>query len=237
MLIGLSQLLIDFPQIAELDMNPIMIKDGKPTVVDARLLVSPINVVSPLHLVISPYPGEDISRITIESGLHIIIRPVKPEDAPLFTNLFEVLSPTSIYYRFFGVLRLLQPTMLSRFTQIDYIREITFVAIDEDSEIERMLGVARIIGDPDGKNGEIAVLIGDPWQGIGIGAGLMRQCLLIAKQRGFTHIQGIVMKENLHMLALAKKLGFIINQAKNSSEFAIEINFKSLPLVEGLAAS
>ena len=70
MIICLSQLLIDFPQIAELDMNPIMIKDGKATVVDARLLVSPINVLSPLHLVISPYPGENISRITTESGLH-----------------------------------------------------------------------------------------------------------------------------------------------------------------------
>ncbi len=225
MIVCLSQLLIDFPQIAELDMNPIMIKDGKSTVVDARLLISPIDVLSPLHMVISPYPGEDISRITTESGLHIIIRPVKPEDAPLFTNLFEVLSPTSIYYRFFGVLRLLQPTMLSRFTQIDYDREIAFVAIDEDSAIERMLGVARIIGDPDGSNGEIAVLIGDPWQGKGVGSSLMRQCLLIAQQRGFTHIHGIVMKENRHMLALAKKMGFAISPEKNPGEYEIQIDF------------
>ena len=225
MIISLSQLLIDFPQIAELDMNPIMIKDGKPTVVDARLLMSPINVPSPLHLVISPYPGENIARVTTESGIHTIIRPVKPEDAPLFANLFKVLSPTSIYYRFFGVLRLLQPAMLSRFTQIDYDREIAFVAIDEDSEMERMLGVARIIGDPDGKKGEIAVLIGDPWQGKGIGSSLMRQCLMIAKQRGFKHIHGIVMKENQHMLALAKKLGFAINPGKNPGEYEIQIHF------------
>ena len=174
--------------------------------------------------------------MTTESGLHLIIRPVKPEDAPLFTNLFEVLSPTSIYYRFFGALRLLQPAMLSRFTQIDYDREIAFVALDEDSEIELMLGVARIIGDPDGKTGEIAVLIGDPWQGKGIGASLMRQCLLIAEQRGFQYIHGIVMKENTQMLALAKKLGFTINNGKNTSEFEIEINFNSPQLVASLAA-
>ena len=115
--------------------------------------------------------------------------------------------------------------MLSRFTQIDYDREIAFVAIDEDSKIERMLGVARIIGDPDGKKGEIAVLVGDPWQGKGIGASLMRQCLLIAEQRGFTHIHGIVMKENRHMLALAEKLGFVILKGKNLGEYEIRINF------------
>lgn len=157
--------------------------------------------------------------------------------SPLFTNLFEVLSPTSIYHRFFGVLRVLQPTMLSRFTQIDYDREIAFVAIDEASEIERMLGVARIIGDPDGKMGEIAVLIGDPWQGKGIGSSLMRQCLLIAQQRGFAHIHGIVMKENRHMLALAKKLGFTISPGKNLGEYEIQIQFNSPELVEKLAFS
>lgn len=236
MIICLSQLLIDFPQISELDMNPILIKDGKPIVVDARLLVSPTDVPSPLHLVISPYPGENICPMVTESGRHILIRPVKPEDAPLFSNLFEVLSPTTIYHRFFGVLRVLQPAMLSRFTQIDYDREIALVAIDEDSEVERMLGVARIIGDPDGMEGEIAVLVGDAWQGKGIGASLMRKCLLIAEKRGFKHIHGIVLKENKNMLALAKKLGFTINRGEDFGEYEIKIDFGPPELLEGLAA-
>ena len=71
-----------------------------------------------------------------------------------------MLSPTTIYYRFFGALKELNPEMLARFTQIDYDREIALVAIDEESETDRMLGVARIIGDPDGKTGEFAVLVG-----------------------------------------------------------------------------
>ncbi len=236
MIICLSQLLIDFPQIAELDMNPVLIMNGKPIVVDARLLVSPANVSSPLHLVISPYPGENVSRMVTESGMHILIRPVKPEDAPLFSNLFEVLSPTSIYYRFFGVLRELQPAMLSRFTQIDYDREIALVAIDEGSEFERMLGVARIIGDPDSMTGEIAVLVGDAWQGKGIGACLMRKCLLIAEKRGFKYIHGIVLKENKNMLALAKKLGFTLNRGEDYGEFEIQIHFGQPELIDGLAA-
>ena len=169
-----------------------------------------------------------------EGGIHILIRPVKPEDAPLFSNLFEVLSPTSIYHRFFGVLRTIQPSMLSRFTQIDYDREIALVAIDEDSALERMLGVARIIGDPDGQVGEIAVLVGDAWQGKGIGAGLMRKCLLIAEKRGFKHIYGTVLQENRHMLALARKLGFSVTKGEDAAEFEIQINFGAPELTERL---
>ncbi len=236
MIITLSQLLIDFPQISELDMNPILIKDGQPIIVDTRLLISPLGTPSPLHLVISPYPENNEYRMTTDSGIKIFIRPIKPEDAPLYVRLIEVLSPTSIYHRFFGVMKKMPPTMLSRFTQIDYDREIALVAIDEDSEFERMLGVARIIGDPDGLAGEIAVLIGDAWQGKGIGASLMRQCLLIAEKRGYKHIHGIVLKENTGMLALAKKLGFKITKGDDFGEYEIQIHFGIPELIEGLAS-
>jgi acetyltransferase len=236
MILRLSQLLIDFPQVAELDMNPVLIKDGNPIIVDARLLVSPLNVRSPQHLVISPYPEEYEHRYVTENGMHIFVRPVKPEDAALYTDLFKVLSPTTIYYRFFGVMKELRPEMLARFTQIDYDREIALVAIDEDAETERMLGVARIIGDPDGTEGEFAVLVGDAWQGKGIGAGLLRKCLLIAEERGFKNIHGVVLKENTNMLALGKKLGFTINRSEDSGEYELQIIFGPPELVEGLAA-
>jgi acetyltransferase len=87
--------------------------------------------------------------------------------------LFKLLSPTTIYYRFFGMLKELKPEIPARFTQIDYDLEIALVALDEDmdenSQTDSMLGVARIIGAPDGKMGEFAVLAGDTWQGTGIG--------------------------------------------------------------------
>ena len=102
MIIRLSQLLIDFPEIAELDMNPVMIKAGKPMVVDAQVLVSTIETPSPLHLVISPYPEEEESHMVRVGGERIFVRPIKPEDAPLFQDFFKTLSPTTIYYRFFG---------------------------------------------------------------------------------------------------------------------------------------
>jgi acetyltransferase len=216
MIIRLSQLLIDFPEIAELDMNPVLIKDGNSVAVDARILVSPLAVPSSLHLVIGPYPEEDESHMVSVDGRRIFIRPVKPEDAPLFTALFKVLSPTTIYYRFFGMLKELRPEMLARFTQIDYDREIALVAIDEDSQTDCMLGVARIIGDPDGKTGEFAVLVGDAWQGQGVGSNLLKKCLSIAEKQGFKTVHGIVLHENKNMLALGKKLGFEIKRDPDS---------------------
>ncbi len=228
MIVRLSQLLIDFPHLAELDLNPVMIKDGRPLVVDARLLVSNTEVSSPMHLVISPYPGENEYHMVTESGMHIFVRPVKPEDAPLFVNLFKVLSPTSIYYRFFGIIKELSPEMLSRFTQIDYDREIALVAIDEDADVERILGVARIIGNPDASEGDFAVLVGDAWQGKGIGACLLEKCLLIAQKRGFKKIHGIVMQENKNMLALGRKMGFGIKRGEESGEYELLIDFDPL---------
>jgi acetyltransferase len=225
MIIRLSQLLIDFPEIAELDMNPVLIKNGHPVAVDARILVSPIAVPSSLHLVIGPYPEEDESHMVGVDGRRIFIRPVKPEDAPLFTELFKVLSPTTIYYRFFGMLKELRPEMLARFTQIDYDREIALVAIDEDSQTDRMLGVARIIGDPDGKTGEFAVLVGDAWQGKGIGSNLLEKCLSIAEKRGFETVHGAVLHGNQNMLALGKKLGFDIKRDPESEENRLIIHF------------
>ncbi|TKB24611.1 GNAT family N-acetyltransferase [Desulfopila sp. IMCC35006] len=226
MIVRLSQLLIDFPQIAELDMNPVMIKDGKAVAVDARILVSEPERPY-LHLVISPYPAEDESHLVTEEGTRVLVRPVRPEDAPLFRKFSEVLSPESIYYRFFSHVKELSPQMLARFTQIDYDREIALVALADDSEGEQMLGVARIIGDPDGKEGEFAVMVGDPWHGKGIGSNLLEKCLVIAKKRGFQRVHGIVLRENKSMRVLGKKLGFQVKAGDDAGEFELVISLAS----------
>jgi acetyltransferase len=227
MIIRLSQMLIDFPQIAELDMNPVLIKDGKAVAVDARILVSEPLHSFPLHLVISPYPAEDESRLVTEEGARLLIRPVRPEDAPLFQRFFKVLSPETIFFRFFSHVKELSPQMLARFTQIDYDREIALVALDDDPEAERMLGVARITGDPDGKQGEFAVVVGDPWHGQGIGSSLLEKCLTIAERRGFQKVHGIVLRENQSMLALGKKLGFQVKPSRDAQEFELVVPLTS----------
>ncbi|PIY24914.1 MAG: GNAT family N-acetyltransferase [Deltaproteobacteria bacterium CG_4_10_14_3_um_filter_51_14] len=228
MIVQLSQLLIDFPEIAELDMNPVLIKNGRPVVVDARVLRAAGTVHSPLHLVISPYPQEYEAHVTTEEGFRLFVRPVKPEDYPLFTEFLKSVSPTSLYHRFLGRIKELTPAMLARFTQIDYDREIALVAIEDGTGAEKMLGVSRIAGDPDGKTGEASVLVGDPWHGMGIGSSLLKRCLMIAEARGFTTVTGAALKENTSMLALAEKLGLGVCQDQGTAEFRICIDFVSL---------
>jgi acetyltransferase len=223
LIIRLSQLLIDFPQIAELDMNPVLIQNGNPVIVDARIRVSPSDTPSPMHLVIAPYPDADEAFITTEDGTHLLIRPVKPEDAPLFTELFQKLPSDSIRSRFYGAADVLTPAVSARFTQIDYDREIAMVAFDQDSASENILGVVRIMGDPDGKIGRFAVLVGDRWHGRGVGSNLVKTCMLIAKKRGFQTITGVVRKENISLLAMGKQLGFDINKMPDTDEYELVI--------------
>jgi acetyltransferase len=225
MIVRLSQLLIDFPDIAELDMNPVLIKDGRAVIVDARIMTKHAQARSPMHLVISPYPEEYEDHLTTEEGFRLFVRPVKPEDYPLFVEFLNSVSENSLYQRFLGRIKELTPAMLARFTQIDYDREIALVALEDAKGIERMLGVARITGDPDGKTGDAAVLVGDPWHGLGIGSTLLKRCLDIAKERGFRTVRGAALKENRSMLALAEKLGMAVTQDYASGEYRMSVDF------------
>ena len=231
LLIRLSQLVIDFPEIVEMDINPVVVKNGEPCAVDARIrLVRTEGGSTRQHLVISPYPQHLVRHVLSDLDMPLFIRPIKHEDAALFTELFNTLTPTSIYYRFFSVVKSLTPEILARFTQIDYDREISFVALDDRAGEEQMLGIANIIGEPDGKRGEFSVLIGDPWQGVGIGAKLLLQCLRIAQERGMEIVWGTVLSENIYMLGLGKKLGFTVTPGGDGSEFKLTIDLKTVKL-------
>jgi len=236
MIIRLSQLLEDFPEIIELDMNPVIVNEGRPIAADARVILRPAEVSAPLHLVISPYPTQYEYREVVKDGLAVFIRPIKPEDAPALLDLFHTLSPTSVYYRFFSPMKSLSTSMLARFTQIDYDREIALVALQEERPEGKMLGVARVIGDPDGKKAEFAVMVGDPWQGKGVGAKLLEKCLQIAKRRGIETVWGIVLRENTQMLALGRKLGFEASRTEEPGELELTIDLRSVQF-EWLAKS
>jgi len=226
LLIRFSELLMDFPEIQEVDLNPVMFPEGRPLAVDARVRLVPTELKAHEHLVISPYPEEFEFRETTAGGRSIFIRPVKPEDAPALEELFGKLSPTTIYYRFFSPLKSISPKMLARFTQIDYDREVALVALDADGEAEGdgILAVGRIIGDPDIHKGEFAIVVGDPWQGKGIGAAVLQRCIDIARERGFKHIEGTVMSENRLMLNLGRKLGFEIERGEDSTEYLLRLD-------------
>lgn len=221
-----SQLVTDIEHIAELDINPLFLGDSWASVAEARVIVRVSSTPSPLHLIISPYPNEFENKVFREGFGELLIRPIRPEDAPLLLSLYESLSPRSIYMRFFTPLKSFQHSMLVRFTQIDYDREIALVAIQEIEGTEKMLGVARVILDVKQRHGEFAVIVSDACQGKGIGAELLSQCLSIAKGRGIESVMGVVMTENTQMLALGRKLGFKITRIPDASEYELTINFK-----------
>ena len=225
-LIRLAQLVTDFPRIAEIDINPMVIHQGQPVALDARVVVNDSSCEAPLHLAVSPYPAQYEERLTLPGIGDLLIRPIRPEDAPLLLDLFDTLSPQSIYYRFFSPMRQLSHSMLARFTQIDYDREIALVAIQESANSEKMLGAARVILQHNLKDSEFAVLVGDPWHGKGIGAHLLTKCLEIARDRRFESIWGMVLAENKGMLALGRKLGFSIKRAEAAGEFELHLDMQ-----------
>ena len=224
-LIRLSQLVTDFPEIDELDINPLLITGEEVIAVDARVALKPSDTPSPHHLVIGPYPNRYEREVKTGGDLDIFIRPIKPEDAPLLIKLFEALSPSSVYFRFLSPIKVLSTKMLARFTQIDYDREIALVALlKKYGAPETMIGVSRYIGDPDGEKAEISVVVGDPWQGRGVGAELLDGCIAIAKERGVKTLWGIVIAENIHTMRLARKLGFKTHKIGQSNEYDIVLD-------------
>ncbi len=221
LIIRLSHLVCDFSQIAAIDINPLVIVDQAVVALDARVIVKSPEKAAPLHLVISPYPNHYEQWIQLDEVGELLIRPIRPEDAPLIEELFRALSPQSIYYRFFSPLKRLPHHMLARFTQIDYDREIAFVAVRQDADRERLFGVARVIPEHNQKQAEFAVLVADEWHGKGIGAALLKRCLKISEQYNFDKIKGSVLADNTKMLALGRKLGFSVQRVSGSDTYEL----------------
>jgi acetyltransferase len=154
----------------------------------------------------------------------VLIRSIKPEDAPLLLELFDAMSRESIYHRFFSPLKSLPLNMLVKFTQIDYDREIALVALGEEGGRERLLGVARAIGDPDQEEAEFALAVGDPWHRKGLGIKLVEKCIQVARDYGIKTLQGRVLADNQGMLALAEKLGFHVSRSREADEYLVSMD-------------
>jgi len=221
-LIRVSRLVTDFPEIAELDINPAMVVGDRLRAADARIRLQACSEVAPDHLVISPYPHQLEERVVTRSGIHLLIRPIKPEDAPLFAELFQKLSSESIYFRFFSPLKRISPEMLARFTQIDYGRDMALVAMAETPQGEEMLGAARLIRESALNNrAEFSIMVADALHGQGIGAALLGKLIAAARTLEIQTVVGYVLADNTYMLRLGRKTGF--RQRHNHEMGAIEL--------------
>ena len=218
-LVRLSQLLIDFPEIAELDINPLLSHAQGALALDARVVVEPTDKKSPQHLCICPYPAQYESRERTSDGVQVFLRPIKPEDGPAMIRLFYNLSPETIFQRFGRALRSMPPDQLSRYTQIDYDREMALVVFPEGSE--EIVAVGRIVERPGEKEADVGLVVADALQGKGIGDLLMRRLLEIAKERGITRFRGVLSPDNQSMLNLSRKFHFELTKTEDGNFTAV----------------
>ena len=210
LLIKLSHLVTDFPEIAAIDIHSLMFTENQACITDARIMVTSSSTSSPLHLIISPYPNQYETTAATKKGIALIIRPMKPEDANLLQELWSTFSSRTLYYRFSKQIKELSAELLVSLTQIDYDREIALVAIQHTDSGEKMRGVGRLYGAIGADIAEFSVVVGDPWQGLGIGAQLLSRLIYIATDRKIKTIWGLIQLENKNMIELARKLNFDI---------------------------
>lgn len=211
LLLRISEMVCHFPQIKEMDLNPVMVNDSNMTAIDARIILksyTPKYLFD--HLAIHPYPEQLITNLKLADETSITIRPICPEDAQIEQEFTQALSSQSNYFRFGGHIRELNPEMLVRFTQIDYDREMAFIAVTEENGNEKNIGVARYSSYPDQQSCEFALVIADAWQRKGLGTQLMTCLIQNAKEKGLKVMRGEINSTNNDMLLLAKNLGFSI---------------------------
>jgi acetyltransferase len=213
LLLQVSSLVCALPWVRDLELNPVQVGARSAAIVDIRIVIEPKRRPHGdryRHMAIHPYPMELVHDVALKDGTALHVRPIRPEDAELERAFVGGLSEQTRYFRFMHHLPQLTPQMLARFTQVDYDREMALVAIDGEGDAAHIVGVARYVTNPDQESAEFAVVIGDSWQGRGVGSMLMRELLACGKARDLARIEGVVLKQNHGMLRLMEALGFAI---------------------------
>lgn len=233
-LLRVSEMVCALPQLREMDINPIIVDESGAVAVDARMVIGNVaqtgsgGSVGCSHLAILPYPSRHESVWPLRDGANCHVRPILPGDAQMLQRLVKELSPESRYFRFASAFNELPPSMLARFTLIDYDREMALVAVlkersaDADgqiSETERIVGVSRYITNPDQSSCEFSLLVADDMNGLGLGSRLMESIVEVARDRGLAEIDGLVLANNAGMLKLMRKLGFTVKRFAEDPEF------------------
>jgi len=208
-LVSISNLIVDFPEVTSLHIDPMVVSEGSIFVVAADISVAAVPTSGTSlypHLVITPYPSRYNTQWTLRDGTELVARSIRPEDEPLVHEMLTTVSATSLKQRFFSPIKNWTHDTLVRFCNIDYEREVAIVVMPRDQK--RIIGTVRLIIQPDFSSGEFAVMVHDRFQGRGLGQKLLNLVIGIAYEKGLEEVEAIVLTDNDRMLALAKKLGF-----------------------------
>lgn len=219
-----AYLIMDFPQIKEIDINPFVVDENGGVVLDAYVILDqdyrealhrPYS-----HLVISPYPKQYDCLFTMKNGRRVKLRPIRPEDEPLEAEMISSFSRQTQYFRFFGYLPSVSKELLRRSTQIDYDREIAIIAEIREQGKRMMAGESRLLADADNGAAEFAIAVADRWQGQGLGSKLTDYIIDIARERGIGNVYANVLKANTVMVEMFRRRGFSLTSVDHSTYFA-----------------
>ena len=207
-LIKLSQMIIDIPELVELDINPLLVGPKGVLALDARIRLS-MPPPKGQRMAIRPYPAELEERFTLTDGRVVLLRPIRPEDEPSHHVFISHLSPEDIRFRFFGLVHELPHSEMARLTQIDYDREMAFIAeLRPDDGPRETLGVVHTFTDPDNESAEFAIVVRSDLKGSGLGKRLLVKMIDYCRSRGTKVIAGQVLKDNRRMIGFVEHLGF-----------------------------
>jgi acetyltransferase len=225
-LIKFSYLIADFPEIAEIDINPLVVSPDGVIGLDARMVLDTEAAADgrPFpHLAIRPYPEELERRAALSDGTSVLLRPIRPEDEPRWHEMFSRCSAESIRSRFLSLIKGTTHKMAARYCYIDYDREIAIVAEAIEDGEKKIVGVGRLVSDPDGQSAEYAVLVVDDWQGRRLGTTLTEYCMRIATRRGIRRVTAITTPENMRMLGVFRRLGFNLDHESDKGVVVCEV--------------
>ncbi|WP_194721481.1 bifunctional acetate--CoA ligase family protein/GNAT family N-acetyltransferase [Noviherbaspirillum malthae] len=222
-LVQVSDMVVDLPELQELDINPLFADADGVIALDARLRVAPAAQGALERLAIRPYPAE-LEEWVQWQGEQVLLRPIRPEDGVAHVAFFNALTPEDVRLRMFVRMRALQPSQLARFTQIDYDREMALIATRASaSGNAETLGVARVVADPDNVAAEFAVTIRSDLKGRGLGHLLMQKLIAYCRTRGTQRLVGEALNDNRGMLNLAARLGFQISPAPDRGTMLMQL--------------
>jgi acetyltransferase len=225
-LVRLSYLAADYPEIKELDINPLMASPQEIIALDARVVID-LEIfgkeIEPYsHLALRPYPEKYLKKINLKDGTEVTFRPIKPEDEPLWMALLASCSKETIYSRFRYSFHWNSHEVATRFCYIDYDREIAIVAETEEKGERKLLGVGRLIADPEHETVEYAVLIADAWQKKELGSMLTDYCMDVARKWKLKKIVAQTTADNRPMISVFEKRGFKIAIDPTDSTVEVE---------------
>ncbi|MCP9268594.1 bifunctional acetate--CoA ligase family protein/GNAT family N-acetyltransferase [Xenorhabdus sp. XENO-1] len=211
LLVRVSNLLIDCPQISRMNIHPLLASGSEFTLLDVAMELTPVTGDPHNKLAIRPYPNELEETIYLKKDFECLLRPILPEDEPLLKAFISQVTKEDLYYRYFSEISEFTHDDLANMTQIDYDREMAFVAIRHATTTPEIIGVARAMADPDNIEAEFAVLVRSDLKGITLGYQLMTKLIHYTRGHGIQMLTAITMPENRNMIQLAKKLGFTID--------------------------